>query len=70
MGVQALRPEAAVEGLDERVVGRLARPREVQHDVVLVSPQIEVAGDELRPLIDPDRLRIVNDSAGLIERSR
>ena len=28
--VQAFRPELAVEGLDERIVGRLARPREVE----------------------------------------
>ena len=34
MGVEALRPESAVEGLDERVVCRLAWPREVKRDTV------------------------------------
>ena len=36
--VQALRPELTVEGLDKAVVGRLARPREVEHDALLIRP--------------------------------
>lgn len=36
--VQALRPELAVERFDERVVGRLARPTEVERDVARVCP--------------------------------
>ena len=36
--VQALRPELAVEAFDERIVGRLARPAEVQGDAVLEGP--------------------------------
>ncbi|MET4690198.1 hypothetical protein ABIA22_006563 [Sinorhizobium fredii] len=61
--VQALRPELAVERLDKGIVGRLAWSREVQLDVALIGPQIEVAGDELAALIDPDRLRIAYGSA-------
>ena len=53
-----LRPKLPVERLDERVVGRLARPREVEHDVLLIGPQVAVAGDELGTLVNPDRLRI------------
>src|SRR3954468_4995270 len=30
--------EATIEGLDEGVIGRLARPREVKGDAVLISP--------------------------------
>lgn len=33
VGVQAFGPELAVERLDEAIVGRLARPREVQSDL-------------------------------------
>ena len=56
VGVQAFRPQLAVERLDEAVVGRLAGPGEVQGDVVGIGPEIEVAGDELAAVVDPDRL--------------
>ena len=52
--VQAFASELAVEGFDEAVVGRLARPREVENDALLVSPQIKIPGDKLRALIDTD----------------
>src|SRR3546814_15254937 len=58
MGVQAVRPQQAVERVDERVVGRLAGAREVEDDAALISPEIEIAGDELRALLHPDRLGI------------
>lgn len=38
VSVQALDAEAAIEGLDERVVGWLAGPGEVERHVVGVSP--------------------------------
>ena len=41
MDVQALGPEATVEGLDEGIVGRLARPGEVERDTALVGPKIQ-----------------------------
>ena len=53
--VQALASEAAVECLDEGIVGRLAGPGEVQRHPLRIGPQIEVTGDELRALVDPDR---------------
>lgn len=43
VGIQALRPEASVEGLDERVVGWFAGSREVQRHTPGVGPQIEIA---------------------------
>ena len=67
MRVQAFTSELAVEGFDEAVVGRLAWPREVQHDALLVSPDIEIAGDELRPLVDADRLRIADGFADTLQ---
>jgi len=60
MSVQALCPELAVKTLDEGVIGRFAGPREVQCDAVLVSPEIKIAGDELRALGDPNRFRVAD----------
>jgi aminoglycoside phosphotransferase len=52
---------------DEAVVRRLARPREVPHDTLLVSPDIEVTGDELRSLVDADRLGIADGFADALQ---
>ena len=68
MRVEALGAKPAIESLDERVVRRLAWSGEVERDVVLVRPQIEVAGDELGALIDADRVRITDLSADAFER--
>nr|WP_229184884.1 hypothetical protein [Bradyrhizobium oropedii] len=54
MGVEALGPEATVEGPGERIVGPLARLREVQHDAALVGPQVKIARHEPATLIDAD----------------
>ena len=43
MGIQTFRSEAAVERLDECIVGGPAWPREVQGNATLVGPQIQVA---------------------------
>ena len=67
VGVQAFASELAVEGLDEAIVRRLSRPREVQHDALLVSPEIEIAGDKLRSLVDADRLGIANGFADALQ---
>jgi hypothetical protein len=56
----AASPELAVEGFDEAIIRWLAWPREVQHDALLVSPDIEIARDELRSLVDADGLGIAN----------
>ena len=50
MAVQALVSQTAVEALDERVVGRLARPREVERDAVLVRPPVERLRADSGPL--------------------
>src|ERR1700722_7631089 len=47
MGVQTFRSEAAIEGFNECIVGRLSGPGEVERDAALVSPQIQVARHEL-----------------------
>ena len=62
--VQTFASEFAVEGFDEAVVRRLSRPREIPHDTFLVSPDVEIAGDKLRSLVDADRLGIA-DGSGL-----
>jgi len=46
VGVQALGAELAIETLDVAVVGRLARPREVEHDALVIGPEIKVSGYE------------------------
>jgi len=66
--VQAFGPELAVEGLDEAVVGRLAWPREVEHDALLVGPEIEVAADELRALVDADAPGVAHAAADPLKR--
>src|SRR3546814_14374528 len=55
MLVQTFRPELAVDGLDKRIVRWLARPREVERHSFHVGPQIQLAGDKLAALINPDR---------------
>jgi hypothetical protein len=65
VGVQALGPELAVETFDERVVGRLPGPCEVKDDVLLIGAEVEA--DELRALVDTDRLRVAVDRAELLE---
>jgi hypothetical protein len=67
VGVHALGPEAAVEGLDEGIVSRLAGPAEVQGDPVGVGSQVLVPGDELGPLIDSNGLRIAQPAAGPVQ---
>jgi hypothetical protein len=42
-GMEASLTEAAVECLDEGVVGRLPRPGEVQSGAALVGPDIEIS---------------------------
>ena len=58
VGIQAFCPQLAVERLNEAVVGGFPRSEEVQCDTVGIGPQIQVAGDELAAVIDPDRLRV------------
>lgn len=54
MGVQTFCPELAVEAFDEGVVGGFSRSGEVEFHALLVGPEIEIAGDELRALINTD----------------
>jgi len=63
MSVQAPRPEAAIKGLNERIIRWPSRSAEVQGDAVGVHPWIEIARDELRSLIhaiEPDGQRDVD----------
>lgn len=69
MRVQTLGPEATVEGFNEGVIGRFARPGEVQNDVVGIGPEVEVTADKLGALVNPDCLRIAHCPTGLVERA-
>jgi OmpA family len=54
MRVQTFRSEFAIERFDEGVFSGLARPGEVERDIALISPQVEITRDELGALIDAD----------------
>jgi hypothetical protein len=56
------KPLAIVLGpmADTGSIGGLAGPGEVQGDVVGIGPEIEILGDELAAVVDPDRLRIAD----------
>jgi hypothetical protein len=42
MRVQTFTSELAVEGFDGTIVRGLAWPRDIKHDTVLVSPDVEI----------------------------
>jgi len=67
--VQALGPKTTVEGFDVFIVRRLPGPAEVKRYALGVGPKVEVPGDELRALVDPDRLGIADLRAHLFQRS-
>ena len=52
VSVQALGAELAIETIDVAVIGRLAWPRKVEHDTVVISPEIKISGDEFAAIID------------------
>jgi hypothetical protein len=54
--VETFCPDPAVERLRKGIVGWFAWPTEVQHNIMLVGPQIEILRDELGNVIDPDEL--------------
>ena len=66
--VQTLGPKAAVERFDIRIVGGLAGTGEVERDTPGIRPQIQVTADELRALVDPDRLWITGLRANPFKR--
>lgn len=55
--VQEVLPKSAIKRFDIGVVRRLSWPREAQRDLIPIGPEIDVFGDELRAIINPDRLR-------------
>ena len=57
MRIQALTAELAVERFDKRIVGWFAWAGEVERDIPLIGPKIEIARDKLAALVDADRLR-------------
>jgi len=66
--IQALGPEATVESFDERIIGGFARARKIQSDALRIGPKVHVARDELRALIDADRLRVADLRACALQR--
>ena len=66
--IQAFRSELAVERFDEGIVGRLAWSAEVQRHAFHVRPEIELLADELRTVVDTDRLRVAKLDGAPFER--
>lgn len=52
--VEALQTKATVERFDQRIVGWLSGPGEVQDDPVRLSPQIQFFGGELAAVVHSD----------------
>lgn len=61
-------PEPAVERRDEAVGGRRFWLGEVEDDILLVGPWNEIPADELRDLVDLDRLWIAHLPAYPLDR--
>jgi len=47
---ETLAPEGAIKGFDERIVHRLARPTELERDVMPVGPVVQELRGELRAM--------------------
>ena len=58
MCVQTLGSETAIKRFDERIIGGLAWPEEVQDDPALIGPQVHVTRYELAALINADGFRV------------
>ncbi len=68
MSVQAFGPQLAVERFNEAIVGRFAWPREVKRDLADVGPKVQIAGDKLAAIIDPDRFGIAGLLTDTVQR--
>ena len=67
--VQALVPEAAVEGFNVGIVGRLAGSGVVQLDFVQVGPDVERTRDKFRSVVDLDSFGQVSCPFQVIQHS-
>jgi hypothetical protein len=58
--IEVFLPEPAIKGFEISVIRRLPRPGEIQSDMILISPKIDVFRDELRAVVhlDPQRLSL------------
>ena len=68
VGVHAFRAQLAIERLDTAVIRGLTWPPEVQGNRIGISPEIEVARDELAAIVAPDRLGIADLTADPFQR--
>ena len=69
MRVQAFPAQLAVERLDERIVGRLPWPREIERHAMRIGPEIQVARDEFTALVNAYALWIADGPANPLERT-
>lgn len=63
MRVQTFRPELAVEGFDEAIIGRLSGPRKAERVAISIGSQVKITEDEFAAIVHPVRLRIANQAA-------
>lgn len=69
MGVLAFGQELAAQALDERVVCRLSGPGEDTLHSVRIGPKVQVTGNELGTLIDPDGFGMPVTGADALENA-
>ena len=60
VGVQALGAEFAIETFDVAVVRRLAWPGKVEHDTLVIGPQVEITRDKFTAVIHPNSGRVTD----------
>ena len=63
VGVQAFGAELAIKTLDVAVVGRLAWSREVEHDALVIGPEIKISRDEFAAVAHWEACSAVADGA-------
>ena len=68
VGVETLGAAFPVQAFDEGIVCRLTGPAKVERHTAHKGPQIELSADELRPVVEPDSLRVANFRANPFER--
>src|SRR3712207_4578296 len=67
--IEAFLAEAAVEALDRAVLHRLARIDEEQLHAVSVSPAVEIAAAQLRPIIHDQHVRVAALTGDVVEHA-
>ena len=69
VGVEEFAAQAAVEAFDEGILRGLSGLDEGEGDVILPAEELELVGDELRPVVQADHRRQTTSLFELLEHS-